>query len=368
MSPVLRLHLLSIYYLSIMEVDVLIVGQGIAGTMLSWFLHKEGKTFVVIDENRENTSSKVAAGIINPVTGRRFVYTWMIDEIMPFAIRAYSEIEKGLDRQIVYPRKVIDFFPTVQMRDAFLDRIAENDTYLHSYPFQNQFNDLFNYDFGCGEISPSYQVDLQFLLSDWRKKLEQMGVLNTEQFLPPDIVVKEESVQYRGIKASRVVFCDGVSSFNNEWFGLLPFSFNKGEALIIECEGLPSEFIYKKTMAIAPLPNECFWVGSNYQWDYENTDPTDQFYKRTKEHLSNWLKMPFKILDHKASVRPATIERRPFVGFHPSYPTIGILNGLGSKGTALAPYFAHQLVQNIVYNLPITSEADVHRFNRILSK
>ena len=72
-----------------MQVDYLIIGQGISGSMLSWFLFKEGKTFFIIDDNSEKASSKVAAGVINPVTGRRYAYTWMIDEIMPFAVQSY---------------------------------------------------------------------------------------------------------------------------------------------------------------------------------------------------------------------------------------------------------------------------------------
>src|SRR4029079_6360252 len=64
-----------------MHVDVIIVGQGISGTMLSWFLQKENKSFIVFDEVREHSASRVAAGIINPVTGRRYAYTWMIDEV-----------------------------------------------------------------------------------------------------------------------------------------------------------------------------------------------------------------------------------------------------------------------------------------------
>jgi glycine/D-amino acid oxidase-like deaminating enzyme len=74
------------------------------------------------------------------------------------------------------------------------------------------------------------------------------------------------------------------------------------------------------------------------------------------------------VLGHKAAIRPATLERRPFLGFHPRYPAIGILNGMGTKGTSLAPFFANQLAQNIVYNFPVSPEADVHRFSRILSK
>ena len=68
-----------------MQVDFLIVGQGICGTMLSWYLHKEGKTFLVIDEEKPNSSSRVAAGVINPVTGRRYAYSWMIEDLIPFA-------------------------------------------------------------------------------------------------------------------------------------------------------------------------------------------------------------------------------------------------------------------------------------------
>ena len=79
-----------------MHVDCLIIGQGISGTLLSWFLHKEGKTFLVIDNNKVDSSSKVAAGIINPITGRRYVTTWMIDEVMPFAIDTYRSLESYL--------------------------------------------------------------------------------------------------------------------------------------------------------------------------------------------------------------------------------------------------------------------------------
>jgi glycine/D-amino acid oxidase-like deaminating enzyme len=62
------------------------------------------------------------------------------------------------------------------------------------------------------------------------------------------------------------------------------------------------------------------------------------------------------------------VERRPFVGFHPIHTNVGILNGMGTKGTSLAPFFAYQLVQNLVHSFPITEEADISRFSRILSK
>jgi glycine/D-amino acid oxidase-like deaminating enzyme len=353
-----------------MQTDVLIVGQGICGTMLSWYLHKQGKSFIIIDEQKENTASRVAAGIINPVTGRRYALSWMLDDLLSFARQAYGELEEYFGTKLIYSKSVIDFFPIPQMRNAFVDRISENDTYLHAYPDQNRFNQYFNYDFGCGEIRPAFMIDLPSLLRGWRRKLQEENKLKEEAFVSADLIIhSQESVSYQHITAEKMIFCDGVGSTQNPWFGLLPFAPNKGEALIIECEELTNEHIFKRGMLLAPLPGKnMFWVGANYQWDIENDQPSDEFYQSTKSLLKSWLKKPYKILDHKAALRPATVERRPFVGFHPMYPALGILNGMGSKGTSLAPFFAHQLVQQYIHGFPLTPQADVHRFQRMLSK
>lgn len=352
-----------------MQVDYIIVGQGICGTMLSWFLHKEGKTFVVIDDGNDNSSSKVAAGIINPVTGRRYVTTWMIETVMPFAHGVYEEMGTYFDTKYTYHKSLIDFFPSPQMRNAFVDRIAEDDTYLHTYPDQNHFNDYFNYDFGCGEVRPVHIVHLALLLADWRKKLIDMNALSQQPFILNDADIKKDGVTYQNITAQKLIFCDGIASATNPWFKALPFSPNKGEALLIECEELRHDHLFKKGLVLAPTGvRNVYWVGSNYKWEFADEQPTKEFYDHTTSLLNTWLKKPYAVLFHKASVRPATLERRPFVGLHPHMPSIGILNGMGTKGTSLAPFFANQLTQQLVHGLPVTPEADIHRFSRILSK
>ena len=352
-----------------MQVDVLIIGQGISGTMLSWFLHKAGKSFLVIDDNNMNSPSNVAAGIINPVTGRRFVYTWMIDTLVPFALSAYKEMGELLGNGFIKQKDILDFFPSSQMLDAFATRVTENDTYLHSYPDQNDFNAFFNYDFGCGRIGPCYTVDTANLLLIWRTYLKGKNLLLEETFDVAGFEIKEETVEYGSITAERIVFCDGLESMKYEWFNLLPFSPNKGEVLIIESPDLPPDYIYKKGLMLAPLFRPgIYWVGSSYQWEFEHPGTTPQFLTNTKAALDTWLKLPYKIVDHKAAVRPATLERRPFVGFHPLHKKLGILNGMGTKGTSLAPYFANQLTQNIVSGASIMPQADVKRFSRILAK
>ncbi|HEY0059196.1 MAG TPA: FAD-binding oxidoreductase [Flavisolibacter sp.] len=351
-----------------MQVDYIIVGQGLCGSLLSWYLQKEGKTVLVIDNGARESASLVAAGVINPVTGRRYVTSWMIDELIRFAQRAYAAFGEELETTLIVEKDLIDFFPSPQMRDAFVNRITEDDTYLHTYPDQNHFNQYFHYDFGCGKVAPVFTVFIDTLLAVWRKKLVTAECLKEEAFDAQQLELEDGTVQYKGIGAGKIIFCEGASAMTNPWFGVLPFSAVKGEALVIRCEGLTNEHIYKKGLVLVPLADEhTFWVGSNYLWEFEDAAPSAQFLKQTKNLLERWLKPAFEVIAHKAAVRPATIERRPFVGLHPHHPQLGILNGMGTKGASLAPFFAHQLVQHLVHGFPIMDEANVSRFTRILS-
>ncbi len=111
-----------------------------------------------------------------------------------------------------------------------------------------------------------------------------------------------------------------------------------------------------------------WWVGSNYAWEFDNANPTKEFREKTEQFLKEWLKMPFRINDHLSGIRPATLERRPFVGLHSLHTNIGILNGMGTKGCSLTPFFSRQLVDKLLYGTPINAEADVSRFQKILSR
>jgi len=79
------------------------------------------------------------------------------------------------------------------------------------------------------------------------------------------------------------------------------------------------------------------------------------------------LKIPFIIKDHLASLRPATIERRPFVGLHPQHNNMAIFNGMGTKGCSLAPWFAKQFADHLVSNVSLDPLCDIKRFHRILT-
>lgn len=348
------------------KTEFLIVGQGITGTFLSWYFNQLKRSFIVIDHFDASSSSQVAAGIINPVTGRRIVKTWMIDELLPFALRAYEEIGQYLGINTISRKTMIDFFPSVQMLNAFTER-AQQDDYLKLSTGVSAFNEQFHYDFGFGEIDPCYLVNLKELLLSWREKLKRNNLLIEDKFDENQLIVNEKNVQYKDVYADKIIFCNGIYSSTSKFFRNLPFALNKGEALIIYSDKISEKYIYKKGITLAPIGNNLFWTGSSHEWDFTDIRPSESFLNKTTGMLSQWLRKSFDVVNHLASIRPATVERRPFAGMHPHHPSVGILNGMGTKGCSLSPYFAHQLVSHLTKNTPILPEADIKRFSRILN-
>lgn len=351
-----------------MQFQYLIIGQGISGTWLSYYLEKSDWSFLVIDNNDPNAPSRLAAGIINPVTGRRHVTAWMIEELLPFAWNAYTEFGKQLGIKAISQKDIIDFFPSAQMRESFRQRVIENATYVSLDESVNYY-DLFNYELGYGQVKPAYTAHLDNIIPAWRKILTDKGKILNEQFDLSQLIITTEGVHYKEITAEKIIFCDGAVAGSNPYFNTLPFAPNKGEALTLEIPDLPAERIYKRGMMLVPLATAGhWWIGSSYQWDFDDLNPTLAFREKTELLLREWLKVPYTVTGHIASNRPATLERRPFVGLHPLHSQVGILNGMGTKGCSLAPFFAKQLADHLLYNTPITAEADVRRFTRILSR
>ena len=359
-----------------MEVDYIIVGQGLSGSFLSWNLLKAGKKVLVINDVQPYTASKVASGVINPVTGRRIVSTWMIDILLPFALEAYTNLGNDIGIELISQKNIIDFHPTPQMKLAFAERQPVEEKYLR-YPANEQgLKEYFNFNFGAGEINPCYLIDVHLLLNGWREKLIENGSLWEETFDLNQLTTPNSYLTtydlplstYKNVSSQKVIFCDGTKGFDSPFFNLLPYAKNKGEAVIVEIDGLPRTNIFKQGLSLVPWKENLWWVGSTYEWDFKDLLPSTAFREKVEDLLKFWIKLPYKIVDHIAAERPANMERRPFVGFHPAHPNMGILNGMGTKGCSLAPYFAHQLTENILNNAPINPLADVKRFTKILSR
>ena len=84
-----------------MKLDYILVGQGLAGSILSYQLLSRGKNILVINQSGQNISSTVAAGIYNPITGRSMVKSWMADQLFSYLIPFYRKLEEEIGVRLI---------------------------------------------------------------------------------------------------------------------------------------------------------------------------------------------------------------------------------------------------------------------------
>ena len=93
-------------------VEFLIVGQGLAGTALAWELIWRGRDVLVVDAGEAVTSSKIAAGLVTPITGQRLALGWRVDEMLAAARPYYERVAVELGAGFFHDRIVRRIFRT----------------------------------------------------------------------------------------------------------------------------------------------------------------------------------------------------------------------------------------------------------------
>ncbi|MGQ8338178.1 NAD(P)/FAD-dependent oxidoreductase [Sunxiuqinia sp. A32] len=345
-----------------MEVDFIISGQGLAGTLLAWELANRGKTFIIFDDPNQAKASEVAAGLVNPVVFRRMTKSWLIDELYPILIDTYTRLENQFKTQFFYPLAIKKILGEGEA-DFWKSKTVENQ--LHEYIRVGI--DFFPHAFirsphGIGEVVKSGRVNLSKLIAKLKQEFKTKSQLRSEKIDYQKLVLENEKVSYNGIKARKIIFCDGHRESENPFFTQLNFRHTKGEVLRIKPKSYRSNFILNKAMFLMPEGDGIYRLGATYNWK----DTSEKISKQARIELQRKLAAIFTdeytIIDHQTGIRPTSHDRRPIVGIHPQHEQLGIFNGLGSKGTMLAPYFARQLADNLCHGTPIHPKADINRY------
>lgn len=350
-----------------------IIGQGLAGSILAFMLMQEGQDVQIVDSEQIPSSSKIAAGIYNPVTGRKLVKTWLADKIFPFLEDFYPQLEKELDAKFFHPIPIYRPFVNEASQKYFKsDHIPDDFSDFATLEFENiNHQNIVNSQLGGVTTKHSGWVDLKVMLEAFRiyflhKNVLQVvsGVNGLEE--PQgrkdasifDIIPLRHSV----LAVEKIIYCEGFKGINNPYFNYLPFSPVKGELLDIEIQNVDIQEIINQGAFIIPLGDDVYRLGATYSWHELDFTPTEQGKADLTEKYQKLMKPQMKILSHRAGVRPATRDRRPFIGMHPEFESLGIFNGLGSKGVSLAPFFAKQFVDFLVYKKELYPEVNINRY------
>jgi glycine/D-amino acid oxidase-like deaminating enzyme len=344
------------------RVDCVIIGQGLAGTTLAWQLRRRGLRVLVIDREGTGSASRIAAGLITPVTGKRMARSWRWDELYPVATALYRHIETEIGEALLHHRAALRLFIAEAERDEFHRR---SDTVLAGLVQPTDINcDRFSAPFGGFEMPTAARLDVPKYLNTSRDHFRQQNAyIATEIELLHDVELFAAGVRLPKleVEARWCVFCQGFSSTSDPWFGSIRFNAAKGEILTLRIPGLHEDRVIHRGVWLASVGGEVFRCGATYTWDELNCTPTPEGRAEIESRLRAFLRLPSEVIDHHAAVRPVIDAGFPVLGTHPEFPQLAYFNGLGSKGSLLAPFFADQLAACLVGEREVEAMVDVRK-------
>ena len=327
-----------------MRADILIVGQGLAGTMLAWEFERAGIPFAMVDEGHAAAATAAAAGLVNPITGRRLVKSWRFETLAPMPRSTYRYVEE---------QQGIPLRRDMRLRRVFADdeerRLATDVKRRAALaPF------IESADEAGWWIRGAAQVDLRALLEYSRRRWRNAGLL------------REDSVDAAAVAGQHglVIDCRGRAGARASGFDFVPWEFSQGELLELEIAGLAQDVILNRRFWIVPVGERTALAGATHQPGVQepvrSEDARAAMEKSVREIVAPGVS--FRVVGHRAGVRVSVADRRPVVGRHPAAAPLGLVNGLGAKGVLWAPLLARAWAEHLATGRAFDAEIDVTRF------
>ncbi|NOG56526.1 MAG: FAD-binding oxidoreductase [Bacteroidetes bacterium] len=346
------------------QVDYIIVGQGIAGTILAYQLLSRNFKVILIDQGFEKASSYVAGALINPIVLKRITKTWRADDFVKYNRPFYKQLSLYLGNTFYHD---MPFEKLIYSDDEkYFWKLRYNQEDLKKYiapelsPIKN--STPFSKEFFSGIVKETAWLDIKLLLESFRTHLKNLSCLIDSEFEYDKIIFQEDSIIYKSIKAKKIIFCEGSQLTNNPFFNDIPMSLNKGELITIKSNEIQTKSILKKSIFILPIDKDTYKVGATFEWKWENENPSESKKLWLIKQLTELTKAKFTVINHEAGIRPSTKDRRPAIGLHKNYKTLALFNGLGSRGCFTAPLLAEEFIRFLENKEALDKEVDINRF------
>ena len=287
------------------------------------------------------------------------VKTWRADELFPTLESQYEELEKLTGKSFLHRVPIYRPFKTIEDQNDWDGKAADtsHQKYLSEFRVKSmQYSDVVD-PLGGIVLNHSGYVNIPAMLEAIQTYFIDKGVYHSEVFDYSEMVIEENTVSYKHWTAKKVIFCEGSLSKNPYW--KLPFRPVRGDIIDVKCD-LKSNHIINQGVFMIPK-SDCFTVGSTYDHNNLTYQPQEGAIKSLEERLKKLYQGNYEIVEKRAGVRPATHDRKPYIGLHPEKKTLGIFNGFGTKGVSLTPYFAKHFVDVLQQKSEIDEEVNVER-------
>ncbi|GEM_PF-3083477 len=371
---------------------IIIVGQGLLGTLLVWEFIQLGYTsdqLIIIDKPEPQGAWQVGAGIINSISGQAMNTSDRLDEFYPVAVETYERISHLLKQGISNPKsksksKIAESFYTdcglvrclthTKQIKRWHNRITN---YPQRYqPWLSQESEL-QLDHRLADLQTYFKepllgivsctggwVDMVTLIQKSRNYFKEQGFYKEMVVNATDIQAWQRGENHQGIKANstdKIILTQGVDGLqaNDSVFGEHRSAL--GEILTLRIENSDVNTILNWGPWLLPInpDKQLYRFGATYQWDWreglassdieqplKSLKTSQQGRDELEARLQEKTSFDYQVIDHHVGIRP--IVRRSQPVFKQVNNQLIAINGLGSKGTLYAPKLAADVVNYIL--------------------
>jgi glycine oxidase len=207
-----------VFLFSIIMIDYLIVGSGLAGISFAEIALSNNKTVLVID-NKSQNSSRIAGGLYNPVILKRFSEVWNAQEQLLLMNDFYIQVEKKLQTKFNFKLPILRKFFSIEEQNNWF---AASDKpllapFLSTKLIHKKYNGIDSPQ-DYGEVLHTGYVDTALLLDKYQEYLVGLDLLLQESFAYDELTFNAAFVEYKGHQFKNVIFAEGFGLHANPFF------------------------------------------------------------------------------------------------------------------------------------------------------
>lgn len=342
---------------------ILIIGQGLAGTALAWQLWEREVPFVIVDRDEAVTSSKVAAGLLTPITGMRLTVSWRYTTFYREALSFYRACGQRLKQRFFFPRGYVRLLKNEAEIAKWHKRRRDPDMqpFLHPQPPVLDAEVVHDPQNGFQQRHAAW-LDTTAYLKASRDFFASLDAWTQADVQPADVQDDSSGVEWNGQRFSHVIWAQGWSAEKHPLFNWVPFQSARGTILTVQADLRGERRILNRACWLLPRPDGSLRAGSTYEWKFDDpSTPAPDQVSLLEANLRSLLKVPATIAATQTAVRPIIKNQQALMGTHPTHPRVAFLNGLGSKGSLRSPWLARHLIEHLLDGTAIDPELDLQR-------
>lgn len=323
---------------------IAVIGNGIVGATLSFYLSKWGHEMVVYDDSI-GQATKNAVGIVCPWLSQRRNKYWK--ELAFKGAQFYDVLNIDIKDTSYQIKNGVLFFGYNNISDLYEKgcNLREDNPNMGSIQYLNtsETDKKVGYNLGLESVyvEGGFQVNGEKLISTLQKESLQYNY----KIMNQSVLQKDIENDY-----DCIVLCVGArlkEQLDIEWD--VDVAMQKGQLIVTDYtlkENLPIMMPKGEIDLLLNEKNQLV-IGATHEKDWDTLEADEKMTEYLIHEAKRWLpkESTFSVLETKIGLRATTPDFLPFYGS--LKPNLYVASGLGSSGLTTGPWIAYQMAQAI---------------------